>query len=161
MAGLIDAGFSGNYEKFNRDTAAWLRERLTAAGSPDEDGPPQLWLLADLREIDASWEKYPILGGILRKSHSFPDEPSRLSWLKQADVRELSSAGEEFVRRNLARLAPSPATMSPDYERAAVWLAAAREIDPRTADGILKNWKVEHKRRRNLWRDLRSHGFSV
>ena len=161
MAELIDAGFSGNYEKFNQDTIAWLRERLTNAGEPDGIGPPQLKLLADLREIDTSWEKYPILGGILRENHRFPDEPSRLSWLKQADIRALSSAGEEFVRHNLARLVPSPAAMSSNYERAALWLAAAREIDPRTADGILNDWKTEHKRRRNLWRDLRQHGFSI
>ena len=48
-----------------------------------------------------------------------------------------------------------------DYESAADWLAAAREIAPETARCTLRHWQDEYKRRRNLWRDMRGHGVEV
>ena len=87
--------------------------------------------------------------------------PARLEWLGQTDVTNLAIGGLGFVQRNMVHLIPSPGVMSSDYGAAAGWLAAAQEVAPSIALSTLQRWKVDYRRRRNLWRDLNKHGFDI
>ena len=123
--------------------------------------PPQLSLAADLFARETAPVQYPTLKAMLAQHCKLSDCPSRQEWLGNTDVAKLTTFAIEFERRNIARLIPSPGSMSGDYESAAGWLAAAREVSPETAHDTLRHWQSEYRRRRNLWRDLRERGFDV
>lgn len=167
---LIDAGFSDRFEAFTEKAMPWMADK---AGSKKKavhgffarqqvyHWPPQLSLAADLFALESAPEQYPTLKAMLAQHCKLSDCPARLEWLGNTDVSKLTAAAVAFVRGNAAHLIPSPGSMSGDYESAAGWLAAAREVSPETACDTLRHWQDEYRRRRNLWRDLRAHGFDV
>lgn len=167
---LIDAGFADRFEAFTEEAMAWLEEEMKSddkgTGSvfwrqPAFHWPPQLSLAADLFSLDTASGRYPTVKTMLAQYCKLSDCPARLEWLGNTDVPGLTTAAVEFVRRNAARLIPSPGSMSGDYESAAGWLAAAREVAPETARDTLRHWRDEYRCRRNLWRDLRAYGVDV
>ena len=167
---LIDAGFEDRFEAFTEKAVPWLGEkvesedrtkRLIFARQQVFAWPPQLSLAADLFACETAPGQYPTLKAMLTQYCKLSDCPARLEWLRNTDVAGLTAVAVEFVHRNMARLIPSPGNMGGDYESAAGWLAAAREVAPETARCTLRHWQDEYKRRRNLWRDLRGHGFDV
>jgi hypothetical protein len=168
---LIDAGFAGRFDTFTDKALQWLGETLEAERRTGHDvfryvpghvWPPQMSLVAELFALSTSSGEYPTLRAMLAKYCRLNPCPcpARLEWLGQADVARLTPVGVEFVRRNMARLIPSPGTQG-DYQASAGWLAVAREVAPDMARRTLQHWQVEHRRRRNLWRDLREHGIEV
>ena len=168
--GLIDAGFADRFEAFMEKAVPWLGEKVGAEKRTTQnvfarqqvfDWPPQLSLAADLFAHEIAPEQYPTLKTMLTQHCKLGDCPARLEWLGNTDVAGLTAVAVEFVRRNMARLIPSPGNMGGDYESAAGWLEAAREVAPETARRTLRDWQEEYKRRRNLWRDLRGYGFDV
>ena len=167
---LIDAGFADRFEAFAKKAVPWLGEKAESedrakkvifARQPCFVWPPQLSLAADLFALEAAPEQYPALKTVLTQYCKLSDCPPRLEWLGNTDVAGLTDRAVEFVRGNLVQLIPSPASMSGDYESAAGWLAAAREVAPKAARETLRYWQDKYRRRRNLWRDLRGHGFDV
>ncbi len=168
---LIDAGFAGRFEAFTEKAMLWLAEKAEPkkkkalpgflARRQIHDWPPQLSLTADLFSLDSAPEQYPTLKAMLAQHCKLSDCPARREWLGNTDVPRLTAGAVEFVRGNAAHLIPSPGSMNGDYESAAGWLAAAREVAPETARDTLRHWQDEYRRRRNLWRDLHAHGFDV
>jgi len=168
---LLDAGFANSFEAFTEKAAPWLNEKIKPvkkkgknlfAQQRDFAWPPQMSLAADLFALDTAPTEYPTLKAMLLQHCKLNDCPARLEWLGNTNVSGLTSASVAFVNRNMARLIPSPdSSMGGGYETAAGWLAAAREVAPEAARETLRHWQDEYKRRRNLWRDLRTHGFDV
>ncbi|NUM33602.1 MAG: hypothetical protein HUU50_03620 [Candidatus Brocadiae bacterium] len=56
-------------------------------------------------------------------------------------------------------MVPNPAHASARYEDHAAWLAVTRELNPTVFQKVLDEWKVVHKRRKNLWQDLKKIGI--
>ena len=166
---LIDAGFSDRFEAFGERAIIWLREKVQPEQLPLNvfmrhsvpAWPGQTSLLADLLAIQDKSPEYPVLREVVMEHCSLNGCPSRLAWLRETDVEALTGHAVSFVRRNAARLIPSPETMGGDYSLAAGWLAACREIEPDVARRTLDHWRTQYKRRRNLWRDLRNRNFDV
>jgi len=156
---LIEAGFNRQFEIFTEKAIPWLGKQLQSGGHAPR--PPQLSLAADLFALASGPTEYPVLEAMLRQGCRLADCPSRLEWLAQTDVPELTGHAVQFLRRNLPLLVPSPGGMAGDYTLAAGWLAATREMVPEAAREILQHWRTEYKRRRNLWRDLRAYGLGV
>ncbi len=46
-----------------------------------------------------------------------------------------------------------------DYSPHASWMLALRELAPRHYEHLLTDWRANHHRRRNLWRDVRKVGL--
>ncbi len=160
---LIDAGFAGSFLNFTDKALQWLNEKAeyrNLAGGQLRL-PAQMSLIADLFRLQAAPKEYPTLTERLKIDCQLEDCPAREEWLAQADTAKLTAAALAFMRRNISRIVPSPELMSSDYSCAAGWLAAARELAPEQAEKLLQNWRVAFKRKRNLWRDLRSHGFNA
>ena len=164
---LIDAGFADRFEAFTEKAVPWLEEKVQAEDRATRNvfvrqeilhWPPQLSLASDLFALETASGKYPMLKSMLARYCKLSDCAARLEWLGNTDVAGLTAGAVDFVRGNMARLIPSPGNMSGDYESAAGWLAAAREVAPDTALDTFQHWRGEYKRRRNLWRDLRGHG---
>ncbi len=172
-AWLLDAGWAGEFHVFTEKALAWFDKTVPRKGlrtvhtkssfhtlTKDEELPAQLSLVADLMALESN-PGYKILAYMLETECALRDCRARREWLRKTDTDKLTAAGLEFTRRNILTFIPSPKNMSPNYELAAGWLTAAREIAPKVAGSVLRNWRVEHKRKRNLWRDLRAHGFDV
>jgi hypothetical protein len=46
-----------------------------------------------------------------------------------------------------------------DYTEHARWMAALKELAPRAYESLLDRWRVEHQRRRNLWKAMAKEGL--
>jgi len=167
---LIDAGFANRWEAFADRAAAWFRGKAQDEESPSRSAfggvslpawPDQMSLAADLLAIEREPAKHPALRTVVLEQCSLNECSSRLEWLEQTEVHTLTADAVNFVRRSIAHLIPSPEAMSGDYASPAAWLAACREIAPDVARRTLGHWRTQYKRRRNLWRDLRTHDFDV
>ena len=169
---LIDDGMADHVECFTEKALVWLRESL-ADRDPDasrslltarrfrsaRDEAPHLTLISDLLEIQReTLPTYQPLLQLLKSVSRLRESTSRLEWLAQADVAPLTTAGIAFIKRNIGRIIPDPGVMSGDYTRVAEWMSVVSTLAPDEVAKLLQEWAVKHKRRRNLWRDLRSAG---
>lgn len=167
---LIDEGFAERFDAFTDKSRSWLGETVGTEKTKGRDvfwrvaghvWPPQMSLVAELFALGLPSGDYPTLRAMLSQHCRLNPCPARLEWLGRTDVASLTTGGIGFVQRNMARLIPSPETMGGDYEAAAGWLAAAREVAPGIALSTLQRWQIDYRRRRNLWRDLSKHGFDM
>jgi hypothetical protein len=77
--------------------------------------------------------------------------------------------GEKFIpllmkcwQQNIAMLVPDPARSSKSsYEYHAAWLAVVNELNPAACRAIIGHWKVDHKKRRNLWLAIKAKKLPV
>jgi hypothetical protein len=78
----------------------------------------------------------------------------RRIWLKRLRASELLPEVIQFWKRNAAQLVPDPEHSAGDYQDCAEWLAVLRDIDPYACKKIVEQWKLTHRRRKNLWKIL-------
>ncbi len=165
---LIVEGFAGRFDVFTAKALSWLGETFEAENRKGRDGPwhvavhdwpPQMSLVAELFALGRSSGDYPTLRVMLSQYCQLTPCPARLEWLGRTDVAGLTASGLGFVQRNMATLIPSPESRAGDYEASAGWLAVAREVAPDIFLSTLSRWKLDYKRRRNLWRDLIKRGI--
>jgi len=166
---LIDAGFSDTYALFTKKAVSWLQESMKKPKNNarlsthyySRKKAPQLGLVADVLALKDEPTKDMELKAVLKYESHLATSPSRLEWLGNTDIGVLYDACIAFIKMNMDYLIRSPDSMSGDYSEAADWMLVADEMVPEKAKRILCEWKVAHKRRRNLWRDLRLRGFTV
>jgi len=60
--------------------------------------------------------------------------------------------------RHLHSLVPVPGGSGSDYRDSARWMKALSEVNPTAYAKLLSRWKIEFRRRRNLWADMASTG---
>ena len=84
----------------------------------------------------------------------------RRTWLKRLCAGELLPKGIQFWKRNVAQFVPDPEHSAGDYRDCAEWPAVLRDFDPLACGKMLKQWKIEHRRRKNLWKIL-EHAKSI
>ena len=73
----------------------------------------------------------------------------------------LSMAMQGWKRRLRAIVPDTEKSYKSDYSHHAQWMKAIYELSPDAYNGILAEWQEKHKRRRNLWRDMRAHHLPV
>jgi hypothetical protein len=86
--------------------------------------------------------------------------PARRAWLEKMQ-------GEKFIpllmkcwKQNVAALVPDPArSFKSTYEDHAAWLIVVNELNPKACRAIIDQWKVDHKRRKNLWLAIKAQGL--
>lgn len=87
---------------------------------------------------------------------------SRRKWLKNMEVERVSAMLVAFWKDNILAFVPNPSdAYSSQYSEHAEWVLAVEELNPTACSEIIRKWKIDHKRRRNLWKALRQAGFSV
>lgn len=60
-----------------------------------------------------------------------------------------------YWQANLHNFVPRPdSSQSSDYTKNAQWMSALKELAPKNYDSLLSQWKVQHKRRPNLWKAI-------
>ena len=117
-------------------------------------------LTQDLLKILGLQKEYPHLWNSLQspyRNESF--DQNRIKWLQKMGGEKHFPALLESWKQHISKMVPNPAHASARYENHAAWLAVTRELNPPVFQKILDEWKVVHKRRRNLWQDLKKIGI--
>ncbi|MEA1934185.1 MAG: hypothetical protein U9N60_07130 [Thermodesulfobacteriota bacterium] len=70
------------------------------------------------------------------------------------------SAAMDMWKNHLSHIVPDPkAAYKSDYDNHAQWMKALYELSHESYDRVPAEWCEKHKRRRNLWRDMKSNGL--
>ncbi|MGK7876678.1 MAG: hypothetical protein AB4426_26315 [Xenococcaceae cyanobacterium] len=150
--------------EFSSQIKQWLVD-LQGDKSPSRQDFAALRLLThDLAEIRReNWNPYPNFQAVVLVPGSLktPDAQSRQSSLKQLAPKDLWNGVMSYWQSHLDHWIPQPETArKSDYTEQAKWVTALRELSPTAYKGLLAQWRVQHKRRRNLWKALEQMGLS-
>src|SRR5262249_31066891 len=88
-------------------------------------------------------------------------EKTRRTWCARLGGPSLLPEILAFWRDTAVRCVPDPGDYTASYEQSADWLLAAREVNPTAAAALLARWGEEHRRKRNLWREVARRGFPL
>src|SRR5579883_910412 len=91
---------------------------------------------------------------------SAPDDTSRRAYLQQYAPNDLWEKVMAYWKAQLHQFVPRPElSRNSDYTEHAQWMSALKELAPQTYKSLLAQWRVEHQRRRNLWKALEKLGL--
>jgi hypothetical protein len=148
---------------FQQKISAWLAQLPGDRRALGEDFHFLRLLTHDLSEISGQYrQQYPQFFQVVIRPGglSTPDQASRQTYLKQSAPPDLPERVMAYWQTHLQHLAPRPEeAQKSDYTVHAQWLAALRELSLPGYEAILKQWQVEHHRRRNLWAALARLGL--
>ncbi|WP_223278571.1 hypothetical protein [Nostoc sp. 'Peltigera membranacea cyanobiont' 232] len=97
---------------------------------------------------------------ILPNQLSTRDDISRRMYLQEYAPPDLWERVMAYWQANLHNFVPRPdSSQSSDYTKNAQWMSALKELAPQSYDSLLSQWKVQHKRRPNLWKAMRNLGL--
>ncbi len=157
---LVDAAWTEDASLAREAVCSWLD------GLPDEpERMVDIGLATLTRDLDVSQtlaERLPSLHVLLDELHL--EKHLFEGWRRAAFARigagELLDRAIATWRRVITGLVPDPShARGSRYAYFVVWMAAARELDPEGAERLLGRWRMEHARRRKLWRELESVGI--
>ena len=151
---------------------AWFMKKLdTWLADLKKDGNVfvQQWpwlarLTKDLPESSKLKKKYPAFFKIVLPEDSGASllGKARCSGLRKMDAGPSLSTAMDVWEDHLRHIVPDPENShKSDYTRHAQWMKALYELSHEAYDGVLAKWQEKHKRRRNLWRDMKSHSLPV
>ncbi len=87
---------------------------------------------------------------------------SRQAWLKKMHADQFIPLIIECWKQNVVKLLPDPSHAHKSvYEEHALWLAVVKEQNPLAYQKIIGKWKIDHKRRKNLWNAIRKLDLAV
>lgn len=87
---------------------------------------------------------------------------ARCSALQDMGAGSCLLTAMEVWKNHVPRIVPDPAkAYKSDYTHHAQWMKALYELNHDAYNGMLVQWQEKHKRRRNLWRDMRDHHLPV
>jgi hypothetical protein len=86
---------------------------------------------------------------------------TRRAWLRRLGASEVFPRVMQFWKQNAYRLVPDPEKGCGNYTDCAEWLAVVRDLDQPSCNRILQEWKLKHRRRKNLWKALESLKVSI
>lgn len=97
---------------------------------------------------------------ILPNQLSTRDDISRRTYLQEYAPPDLWERVMAYWQANLHNFVPRPdSSQSSDYTKNAQWMSALKELAPQNYDSLVSQWKVQHKRRPNLWKAMRNLGL--
>ena len=163
VQGLIDAVWEGGNasRSFRRFIEEWLTEAERSLGALERAKQAAALLTLDLGPEGKLRRTHPHLHRVLseHKEARRVMQASRHTWLRRLEASALLPKLMAFWKRNAAKLIPDPANCRAHYGHAVDWLAAVKELDRKEFAQILADWRVEHRRRRNLWKEVSSRGL--
>ncbi len=84
-------------------------------------------------------------------------DASRRAWLDHLGARRLLPTVIATWRTYADELPGDP--RGGDYRRCALWLKIAFDLDQDAGERVLAAWRIDHRRRRNLWKALEDRGL--
>jgi hypothetical protein len=91
---------------------------------------------------------------------STPDDTSRKKYLQEYAPSDLWERVMDYWKVNLHNFVPRPEmSQNSDYSTNAAWMSALKELSPQNYQMLLSEWKIQHQRRRNLWKAMGDLGL--
>ena len=145
----------------------WFQKQITQWLTNLSSDKAQLDLLRllskDLIEIDASAQYYTsrFYQVVIRPQElSVADDASRRMYLQQYAPDDLWKRVISYWREHLHNFIPQPSlAQKSNYTQHVQWMAALKELNSHTYEILLKQWRVDHKRRSNLWKAMNEAGL--
>ena len=89
---------------------------------------------------------------------SSADDESRQTYLQQYAPSDLWERVLTYWREQLHQFIPQPElAQKSDYTQHAQWMTALKELNLNNYELLLKQWRVKHQRRSNLWKAMRAN----
>ena len=93
---------------------------------------------------------------------SSADDESRQIYLQQYAPSDLWERVLTYWREQLHHFIPQPElAQKSDYTQHAQWMTALKELNPNNYETLLQQWKIDHRRRSNLWKAMREAGLGL
>ena len=147
---------------FQKKIDQWLEHLPGKQLSLGEDYEFLRLLTKDLMEMSGRVKSpYPKFYEVVisPRELSTPDSASRQEYLKQYAPDDLLDRIMAYWKEHLQNFVPKPEmAQKSDYTEHAHWMAALKELAPRNYETLLDRWRVEHRRRRNLWKAMGKMG---
>ena len=145
----------------------WFQEQITQWLTNLPEDWAQLDLLRllskDLIEIGASAQYYTprFYQVVIRPQElSAADDVSRRMYLQQYAPDDLWERVIFYWREHLHNFIPQPSlAQKSNYTEHAQWMGALKELNLNTYEILLQQWRVDHKRRSNLWKAMDEAGL--
>ena len=163
---LIEAELSATGKKkwFMEKLNTWLASLRKNSNAFGKQWHLLARLTKDLPESSKLKKQYPTFYKIvLPQDHETSLlGKARCSGLKKMNAGTCLSTAMDVWKNRLHYIVPDPAhSHKSDYTHPAQWMKALYELSHDAYDSILAQWHAKHKRRRNLWRDMKSHHLPV
>jgi hypothetical protein len=158
---LIETGLdeAKNKRWFAQKMETWLEHLYQNPAEFKKQHHQVYTLTQDLAQKSPLQKQYPKLFDHVL-NHGYVDRecaPTRRAWLEKMQGEKLIPLLMKCWKQNIAMLVPDPARSSKSsYEDHAAWLAVVNELNPAACKAIIDHWKVDHKKRRNLWLALKA-----
>lgn len=148
---------------FQQRIVQWLADLPGEQRSLGEDYAFLRLLTNDLMEMDPETKnRYPRFRGVVLRPQelSTPDSASRQEYVKQYAPDDLLGRIMAYWKKHLQNFVPRPEMAEKSvYTKHARWMAALKELAPRSYEALLNTWRVDHRRRRNLWAAMEEMGL--
>jgi hypothetical protein len=122
-------------------------------------------LTSDLPDSKRLVRKYPVFCKTALPAEASADDllgTFRNRGLKKMNAGLSLNIAMEVWKDHLHLIMPDPAdAYKSDYTDHAAWCKAVHELNKNSYSALISQWRKKHKRRRNLWRDIRAIGLSV
>jgi len=163
VQGLIDAVWEGGNasRSFRRFIEEWFTEAERSLEALTRARQAAALLTLDLGLEGKLRRTHPHFHRVISEHQEARRvmQASRHAWLRRLGASAILPKLMAFWKKNVAKLVPDPANCRADYRHAADWLAAVKEFDREEFIRILAHWRVKHRRRRNLWKEVSSRGL--
>ena len=90
------------------------------------------------------------------------DDKSRQTYLQQYAPSDLWERVLTYWREQLYQFIPQPElAQKSDYTQHAQWMIALKELNSNNYETLLKQWRIDHRRRSNLWKAMHKAGLEL
>ena len=155
---------TGKRKWFLKKLDAWLDDLKKDGKAFEQQWPLLARLTKDLPGSGNLKKSYPTFFKVMLPSDSGPSPlgEARCRGLKEMDTGIFLSRAMGIWKSHLRRLAPDPANShKSNYEEHAEWMKALHELSYDEYKALLAQWHETHKKRRNLWRDMKKHQLPI
>ncbi len=163
---LIEAevDITGKGAWFMMKLNTWLADLRRDGNAFAEQWRSLARLTKDLPESGGLKKQYPTFFKIVLPddSHASLLNKTRCSGLQKMNAGSCLSTVMDIWTDHLRHIVPDPAhAYGSNYASHAQWMKALYELSRDAYDGMLAQWCQQHKRRRNLWRDMKSYHLPI
>lgn len=67
----------------------------------------------------------------------------------------------DIWKKHFSCIIPDPSASGSDYQRPVAWIKVLLDLNPQVYSHLVEQWKVIHRRKRNLWMKMRSEKLPV
>jgi hypothetical protein len=121
-------------------------------------------LTQDLAEIyQKDWQHWPEFRTVVLVPERLEttDALERQKFLQRLVSSHLWEQISTYWQNNLVIWIPDPGkARNSHYGEQARWMAALQEVSPSAYQSLLAQWRINHKRRRNLWKAMEQKGLN-